>query len=178
MVSKASEAVTLSEDLRRISEDTGLADQDVDSLVSDEHVRYEFYVKAFALAPPPDDRSLLRVVLRDPDHPMGEAAAVEFVGRQAQQHTSYQAFVSWAAGVSDITRSRVFLSRRIQEWSNFKQIMETGHLSSDSLNQFSDWLQRKLSEEADSPEVLATLAEFGRTKRIRNAAKQHLTTET
>jgi len=154
--------------------DTGLADHDADSLASDEHLRYDFYLKAFALAPPPDDRTLLSVVLRDPDHAMGEAAAVAFVRRQAQQHASYQSFASWAAGVSDITRSRAFLSGRIQEWSEFKQVMETRHLSSDSLNQFSDWLQRRLSEEAESPEVLATLAESGRTKRIRNTAKQHL----
>jgi hypothetical protein len=174
MGSKASEAVTLSEDLRRISTDTGLADQDADSLANDEHLRYDFYFKALTLAAPPDDRTLLSVVLRDPDHAMGEAAAVEFVRRQAQQHVSYQSFVSWAAGVSDITRSQAFLSRRVQEWSEFKQIMETRHLSSDSLSQFSDWLQRKLSQEAESPEVLATLAESGRTKRVRNTAKQHL----
>lgn len=174
MVSKASETVTLLEDLKRISADTGLADHDLDTLVSDEHARYDFYTKAFALAPPPDDRTLLNLVLRDPDHAMGEAAAVEFVKRQAHRYDSYRSFVSWATTVSDITQSRGFLFRRIQEWSEFKSIMESGQLSPDSLDHFSDWLQRKLSDEAGSPEVLATLAKFGRTKRIRNTAKQRL----
>ena len=170
MVSKASEAVRLAEDLRRISADTGLADQDLNALVSDEHERYEFYTKAFVLAPPPDDRTLLSLVLRDPDRAMGEAAAVEFINRQARQHASYQSFVSWAATVSGVIQSRDFLVRRIQS------VIEGGRLSPDSLEHFSDWLQRKLSDEAGSQEVLATLAEFGRTKRIRNTAKQRLKT--
>ncbi|MGC1282175.1 MAG: hypothetical protein WA895_04500 [Streptosporangiaceae bacterium] len=176
MVSKASEAVRLAEDLRRISADTGLADQDLNALVSDEHERYEFYTKAFVLAPPPDDRTLLSLVLRDPDRAMGEAAAVEFINRQARQHASYQSFVSWAATVSGIIQGRDFLVRRIQEWSEFKSVIEGARLSRDSLEHFSDWLQRKLSDEAGSQEVLATLAEFGRTKRIRNTAKQRLKT--
>jgi hypothetical protein len=176
MVSRASEAVTLAEDLKRISADTGLASQHLNALVSDEHVRYEFYTKAFALAPPPDDRTLLSLVLRDPDQAMGEAAAVEFINRQARQHASYQSFVSWAATVSDVIQSRDFLVRRVQEWSEFKSVLECEHISPDSLDHFSDWLQRKLSDEADSPEVLATLAQFGRTKRIRNTAKQRLKT--
>jgi hypothetical protein len=173
MVSKASEAMTLSEDLSRISKDAGLAEQDADALVDDEHARYEFYVKVFALAPPPDDRMLLCAVLRDPDHAMGGAAAVEFVRQRAQRHVSYRSFDSWAASLSGIQEGS-FLARRIEEWSEFKRIMESGRLSVDSLDGFSDWLQRKLSDEADSAEVLASLAEFGRTKRIRNTAKQRL----
>ena len=35
----------------------------------------------------------------------------------------------------------------------------------------SNWLQRKVVEEADSATVLAVLGETGRTKRIRNLAK-------
>lgn len=168
--------MTLSEDLRRISSDAGLADSDINALVSDERARYEFYIKAFALAPPPDDLTLLCAALRDPDHTMGEAAAAEFIARQAQRYTSYQSFVSWTATVSDVTRSRDFLTRRIREWSEFKSVMESGHLGPDFLDHFSDWLQRKLSDEAGTPEVLATLAELGRTKRIRNIAKQRLAT--
>jgi hypothetical protein len=54
--------------------------------------------------------------------------------------------------------------------------MESRSLNLDSLAQFSDWLQRKLSSEVNYPEILSTLAEFGRAKRIRNAAKRHLAT--
>lgn len=170
---KASKVMTQSEDLKRISSDAGLADKDINTLVSNERERYEFYIKAFALAAPPDDRTLLCAVLSDPDHAMGEAAAVEFVGQQAQRHASYGTFVQWAATFSDITSSRGFLSRRIQEWSEFKRIMDGGRVSPDSLADMSDWLQRKLSDEAESSEVLAALIEFGRTRRIRDAAKQH-----
>jgi hypothetical protein len=67
--------------------------------------------------PPPDDRTLLSLVLRDPDRAMGDAAAVQFIDRQARQHPSYQSFVSWAATVSGVIQSRDFLARRVQEWS-------------------------------------------------------------
>jgi hypothetical protein len=166
--------MTLSETLKTISADIGLVDQDCTMLVNDEHARYDFYIKAIAMAPPPDDSTLLRVVLRDPDRAMGEAAAIELITRRAQRHTSHRSFASWAATVSDAAQNRMFLSKRIQEWSEFKRITESGRLSPDSLEQFSDWLQRKISEDADSAEVLATLAELGRTKRIRNISKQRL----
>ena len=165
--------MTLSEDLGQISKDTGLAEQDTNTLLTDEHARYDFYTKAFALAPPPDDRTLISAVLRDPDHAMGQAAAVELARQRAQQNSSYQSFVSWAASLPSIQEGS-FLSRRIKEWAEFKRVIEGGHLSPDSLDGFSDWLQRKLSDEVGSPEVLAALAEFGRTKRIRNTAKQNL----
>jgi hypothetical protein len=127
------ELVTLYEDLKIISVDTGLFDRDFSVLVSDEHARYESYVKAFAMSSPPDDRMLLRVVLRDPDSAVGEAAAVEPVRRRAQRHASYRSFDSCAAAVSDATKGRDVLSRRIQKWSEFKRITESGRLRLEAL---------------------------------------------
>ena len=138
------------------------------------HDRYQFYLEVIALARPPEDAALLRVVLRDPDPVMGESAALQFVEKKAGQHSSCVAFTSWAQTVSDITSDRDFLSRRIREWSEFKRIMEGASISDDFFDASSDWLQRKLSEELTSEESLAKLAEFGRTKRIRNTSQQRV----
>jgi hypothetical protein len=164
--------VTLAEDLELIRSETGLSDNDLMALVRDEHQRYDFYVRALALAPPPDDRMFLRIVLRDPDTVMGEAAAVEFAAKQAQQHPSYRSFASWAQAVSDITNSHHFLSRRIREWSDFKRLMEGGDFDTEFFDASSDWLQLKLARELTSPDHLAKLAEFGRTKRVRNTSRR------
>jgi hypothetical protein len=166
--------MSLSEDLESIQSETGLAGIDIDALLRDEHARYAFYLKVIALAPPPDDRKLLSVILDDPDKAMGEAAAVELVGNKAHRKLSYQSFSRWADSVSDIVRDHEFLSRRIREWSDFKRIMETGTIDSTLLSNSSDWLQRKLSETTDSIQVLEKLAEKASTKRIRNSAKQRL----
>jgi hypothetical protein len=166
--------MTLAADLETIRSQAGLDDCDVGALVRDEHQRYQFYLKAFALAPPPDDRVLLRTVLRDPDVAMGEAAAVEFVERQAQRRPSRESFASWAGSVADLTSGHDFLSRRIQEWDQFKHIMAGGRISEDFSEAWSGWLQRKLSEELMIPESLARIAELGRTKRIRSTARQRL----
>jgi hypothetical protein len=166
--------MNLFEDLESIRSKTDLTDGDLSVLVHDEHERYQFYIHVSALAPPPDDQTLLSIILRDPDRAMREAAAVEFVKQRAQRHSSYQSFALWAESISGLVGDHEFLSRRIQEWSKLKWVMERGDIELNSLLESSEWFQRKLSEVADSAQTLRKLAEFGRTKRIRNAAKQRL----
>jgi hypothetical protein len=164
--------LSLAEDLELIRADTGLNVDDMTALVENEHARYHFYLKAIALIPPPDDRTFLRILLRDPDAAMGRSAATQLAAKQAQRHSTYNSFMSWAQDVSDITNSNDFLSQRIREWADFKRVMEGGDFSADFFDVSTNWLQLKLAEELASPEHLARLAQVGRTKRIRNTAKQ------
>jgi hypothetical protein len=166
--------MNLIEDLESIRSEADLSDGDLNVLVQDEHERYQFYIRVSAVAPPPDDETLLSVILRDPDRAMREAATVELVRQRAQRHSSYQSFAHWVESISDIVGDHAFLRRRIQESSKLKWVMEHGDIELDSLLESSDWFQRNLSEVADSAQTLNKLAEFGRTKRIRNAAKQRL----
>jgi len=62
----------------------------------------------------------------------------------------------------------------MEEWKLFKEIMEVGIGNVDALRNASDWLQRKVSQDAVSRAVLEKLAEIGRTKRVRNLASSRL----
>lgn len=79
--------MSLSEDLAAIGAKTGLVVEDVSAIVNEEHARYEFYMKAFALASPSGDVALLRAVLRDPDHSMGGGGCCRVC--QAASSTTY-----------------------------------------------------------------------------------------
>jgi hypothetical protein len=165
--------MTQSEDPNRISPDAGLADKEINALVSDEHGRYEFYIKAFALAPPPDDRTLLCTVLRDPDRQWVRQQPLNLLSAASSTTCLLRGLSSVGRPFSGISQSQDFLSRRIQEWSEFKRMMDGVRVSLDSLGDMSNWLQRKLSDEVEPSETLAELIEFGRTRRIRDTAKQH-----
>jgi len=82
-------------------------------------------------------------------------------------------FAAWAALVVDGAGAGGFIARRVQEWGLFKALQSGEPVDREALAAASNWLQRKVVEEADSSAVLAALGDVGRTKRVRNLAKTH-----
>ena len=163
--------MTLLSDIEKIATTTGLGDVVVEGLAHDEHARYQFYLHALSVAPVASERELIATILRDPDRIMAEAAVVGHIDRRASVLHSAKSFAEWGAQIRDLVDPGGFIARRLNEWELFKRVMAGETDSVDSLTDASDWLQRKVSEEAVTPEVLAKLAEYGRTKRVRNIAK-------
>lgn len=168
--------MSLRADIERILRIVNVGDADVDRLVHDEHVRYQMYVDALSLASPSEERELISTVLRDPDSIMSEAAVVAHVDRRASILHSRSSFHAWTELLVESASRYSFIIRRINEWEIFKEIMDGGTGSVESLRDASDWLQRKLSQEATSRAALETLAEIGRTKRVRNMAESRART--
>jgi hypothetical protein len=65
-----------------------------------------------------------------------------------------------------------FLEQRLREWTLFRAITLGLPWHPDALVESSDWLQRKTAA-ALNADALALLAEHGRTRRIRNAARSN-----
>ncbi|MGH3801033.1 MAG: hypothetical protein ACRDTD_13010 [Pseudonocardiaceae bacterium] len=139
-------------------------------MMHDEHARHQMYLNALSLASSLEERELIATVLRDPDGVMAEAAVVSHIDRQASVLNSRSSYENWANRVVDLMSQHDFLVCRIKEWKLFKGIMEDGVGSVDALRDASDWLQRKVAQDATSRAVLEKLAEVGRTKRVRNIA--------
>jgi hypothetical protein len=165
--------MSLREDIREILTATGVHQGDLETLLRDEHARYRLYLEALTLAPATRERDLIAAVLRDPDRIMAEAAVVAHADRQATLLRSYESFSAWARRIADLIEEYDFLQRRLNEWQLFKRIID-GAEEVNAVHDASDWLQRKLSEEAISRTVLTELAATGRTKRVRNVAQSRL----
>lgn len=163
--------MSLQTDIAKILKTTGDSTTDIDQLVQDEHARYQLYLEALALSSPMEERELIATILRDPDSVMAQAAIVAHVDRRASFPSSRQSFSAWAEQIADLVCQHSFLLRRIKEWVLFKAIQAGETDGIESLGDASDWLQRKLSEEATSRAVLEKLAKVGRTKRVRNVAR-------
>lgn len=146
---------------------------DVDGQV-DEHVRYQAYRQAFALSSPADDRALIEVVLHDPDVGMAESAVGEHVERRA---ASREGFAEWAASIADLVAGHDFLTTRIAEWLVVLGVVDGRTDLVEAVIEASDWCQRTVVATVESDAVLRRLAEAGRTKRVRNAARQRLSRE-
>ncbi|GAA3453232.1 hypothetical protein [Dactylosporangium matsuzakiense] len=119
-----------------------------------------------------DDPALVAALLAEPERLMAESVLVELVDRRGEALHSAAAFGAWAQPVLDMVGADGFVGRRVHEWSLFKALQSGGGpVSRDQLAAASNWLQRKVAEEAGSAAVLAVLGEVGRTKRLRNVAK-------
>jgi hypothetical protein len=162
--------VSLQSDISRILATTGASDTDVNQIMHDEHARYQMYLNALSSASPLEERELIATVLRDPDGVMAEAAVANHIDRQASILHRRSSYDTWTTRIVDLLNQRDFLMGRMKEWKLFKEIMEDGTANVDALRDASDWLQRKVSQDATSQAVLEKLAEVGRTKRVRNVA--------
>jgi hypothetical protein len=80
-------------------------------------------------------------------------------------------FAAWAEPVLDAVGADGFIARRVQAWGLFKALQSGAPVDRVALAAASNWLQRKVTSEADSAVVLTALGEVGRTKRVRNLAK-------
>jgi hypothetical protein len=69
---------------------------------------------------------------------------------------------------------RVFPRVRANEVERLRQLMAGSTASPDEIDGWTDWLQRRASTRPIDVEVLSLLAKCGRTKRVRNAAREQL----
>ena len=161
-------------DIEKILAITSASVTDTNQIMNDEHARYQTYTDSLSLASPSEEHELIVAVLRDPDSVIAEAAVANHIDRQASILCSRSSYSAWTAQVVDLMSQHNFLIRRMEEWKLFKEIMEVGIGNVDALRNASDWLQRKVSQDAVSRAVLEKLAEIGRTKRVRNLASSRL----
>jgi hypothetical protein len=138
---------------------------------TDGHARFHQLSAAVRDGGPDDDPALLAVLLAEPDRVMAESLLASLVDCRAEGLDSAAAFAAWAELVMDAAGAGGFIARRVQEWGLFKGLHSGEPVDREALAAASNWLQRKVLEEADSASVLAALGEVGRTKRVRNLAK-------
>ncbi|MFF5097385.1 MULTISPECIES: hypothetical protein [Actinosynnema] len=144
----------------------------VEEGVRDEHVRHAVYLEALAAAGPGADVALIGRVLDDPDRVVAEASVVRHVDRVAAGAGA--GFGAWADAVRQVVGERAFPLARIEEWRLFLAVRDGEAVDGGRLVAASDWLQRKVVEELAVPAALEALAEGGRTKRVRNQARNKL----
>ncbi|MFG2039052.1 hypothetical protein [Dactylosporangium sp. NPDC048998] len=138
---------------------------------ADGHARFHQLSAAVRECGPDDDPALLAVLLAEPDRVMAESVLTSLVDSRAEGLGSAASFAAWAAPVLDAVGADGFIARRVQEWGLFKALQSGVSVDREALAAASNWLQRKVVEEADSAAALAVLGEVGRTKRVRNLAK-------
>ncbi|WP_344617102.1 hypothetical protein [Dactylosporangium salmoneum] len=138
---------------------------------ADGHARFRQLSAAVRESGPGDDSALLAALLTEPDRLMAESVLMSLVDTRAEGLSSAASFAAWAEPVVDAVGADGFIARRVQEWALFKALQSGEPVDREALAAASNWLQRKLVEEADSAAVLAVLGEAGRTKRVRNLAK-------
>ncbi|MEU3930700.1 hypothetical protein AB0E85_01360 [Streptomyces sp. NPDC029044] len=135
-----------------------------------EHARFAAHLAELEQVGEAREMELVGGVLADPDRVMAEAAVVRHLDRRAAQLWPEPAWEEWAAAVGRVVTGRPFLVRRLQEWSLFRALALRLPWRTEDLLASSDWLQLKAAA-GPSPCALDVLAESGRTKRIRNAAR-------
>ncbi|WP_051386454.1 hypothetical protein [Actinokineospora inagensis] len=135
------------------------ADHDPRALSADEHLRFEWYRGA----DPSDEAAFLAAVLRDPDQAMATAAAIARIDDRAQRGPG---FSRWAARVRSAVAPADPVASRLSEWCLLHDAFAGKPVSPGAVLAASDWAQRRLAATVDG-ELLALLAEHGRTRRVR-----------
>ena len=149
-------------------------EDDPDEVAIDEHQRYELYREALAGSTPNRERELMAIVLADPDTAMRDSAIVAHIDRSAAPRTDIADFMQWYGSVRDLLDRSPFARRRGEDWLIVKEAESGDDMQNLDVENWSDWLQRKLSEETPSLNVLRSLAESGRSRRIRSTAHRRL----
>lgn len=138
-----------------------------------EHGRFHGHLEALSQVRDADESDLVTRVLADPDQAMAQSAVVRHLDRRAADLCPGPAYEPWAQSMARTTSGYPFLERRLREWTLFRAITLGLPWQQDALVESSDWLQRKVAV-ALNADALALLAEHGRTRRIRNAARSRL----
>ncbi|WP_030849578.1 hypothetical protein [Streptomyces sp. NRRL S-475] len=138
-----------------------------------EHARFAACLVELEHVTDADESALVGRVLADPDPVMARAAVVRHLDRRAARLWCEPGWEEWAGAMARSVIGHPFLVRRLQEWSLFRVVALRLPWHRDDLLGASDWLQLKAAGGAN-PEALQVLAESGRTKRIRNAARTAL----
>ncbi|MEU6469588.1 hypothetical protein ABZ927_13685 [Streptomyces massasporeus] len=138
-----------------------------------EHARHAAYLVELERVADADEAELVAGVLADPDRVMAGAAVVRHLDRRAAGLLSTPLWEEWAGVMARVVTGHPFLVRRLEEWTLFRAVALRLPWHRDDLLAASDWLQLKAAD-GTSPEALRVLAESGRTKRIRNTARESL----
>ncbi|MFD5738202.1 hypothetical protein ACFXJM_09095 [Streptomyces massasporeus] len=138
-----------------------------------EHARYAAYLVELEGVADADEAELVAGVLADPDRVMAGAAVVRHLDRRAAELLSTPLWEEWAEVMARVVTGHPFLVRRLEEWALFRAVALRLPWHRDDLLAASDWLQLKAAD-GTTPEALRLLAESGRTKRIRNTARESL----
>ncbi|MER5942481.1 hypothetical protein ABT121_34870 [Streptomyces sp. NPDC001928] len=139
----------------------------------DEHVRFAAYLDKLGHVGGPDEVDLVSRVLTDLDQTMAQAAVLRHLDRRAADFYSGPAYEGWAQSMAQAAIDHPFLAQRLREWSLFRAVALALPWQPDDLLASSNWLQLKTAAGTNT-EALTILAEAGRTKRIRNTARQCL----
>jgi hypothetical protein len=139
--------------------------------LADGHVRFHGLSAAVRDGGPDGDPALIVALLAEPDRIMAESVLMGLVDSRAEGLGSAASLAVWAQPVVGMVGADGFVARRVQEWLLFKALQSGEPVDREALGAASNWLQRKVVEEADSAAVLAVLGETGRTKRVRNLAR-------
>ncbi|ATY13808.1 hypothetical protein CU254_27795 [Amycolatopsis sp. AA4] len=163
-------------DLTALFETAGMTGVDLDAAVVDEHVRSAAYRRVVAARGGAAPRELAAVLVRDPEPLTAKTAVVELVDQVARETADPAEFRRRAAGiVAEADRlgpvkDREFVRQRARDWEVWLET-ENGRVPDVAeLESVSDWMQRRLADFSASRQVLAVMAEHGRTKKIRNTA--------
>ncbi|MEU9298068.1 hypothetical protein [Streptomyces sp. NPDC048266] len=136
----------------------------------DEHVRFEAYLEKLGYVADASEVDLVNRVLADPDLTMARSAVLRHLDRRAAGLYLGSAYEGWAQAMTHATIDHPFLAQRLREWSLFRTITLKLPWQPENLLASSNWLQLKTAAGTNT-EAIQILAEAGRTKRIRNAAR-------
>ncbi|MFB7597061.1 hypothetical protein [Streptomyces sp. NPDC056160] len=139
----------------------------------DEHARCAAYLDRLGHVADPDEVALVSRVLTDPDQTMARAAVLRHLDRRAAGLYAGPAYEEWAQAMTEATIDHPFLVQRLREWSLLRAVTLKLPWQPDDLLASSNWLQLKTAAGTNTV-AIEVLAEAGRTKRIRNAARAGL----
>ncbi|MGW2542120.1 hypothetical protein ACWC5I_14935 [Kitasatospora sp. NPDC001574] len=142
----------------------------------DEHVRLARYRRAFDEVTMDDAAALVTRVLTDPDRGMANSAVREYLDRRAAALLTDPGYPSWCLEMTGPVAVDDFSARHLREWTLLRAMTMDGPWDPETLLAASNWLQLRTAEKSVAEMALATLAEGGRTRRIRNIAKSRLST--
>ncbi|WP_129291761.1 hypothetical protein [Streptomyces sp. N1] len=135
----------------------------------DEHVRFAAYLNQLRQVADTDEFDLISRVLADPDQTMAQSAVLRHLDRRAADLHPDPAYEAWAQVMTQAATGHAFLAQRLREWSLFRAVTLELLWYPDDLLTSSNWLQLKIAAGTNT-QAIETLAEAGRTKRIRNTA--------
>lgn len=139
----------------------------------DEHVRFAAHLDQLQQVADADEADLVSRVLTDPDRTMARSAVLRHLDRRAAGLYRGPDYEEWARAMRRVTFDHPFLTQRLREWSLFRAVTLNLPWRPDDLLATSNWLQLKTAAGTNT-EAVELLAAAGRTKRIRNAARNGL----
>ncbi|TCC10717.1 hypothetical protein [Kribbella soli] len=152
----------LSDELRLLVSLTGAGEVDLE----DEHARLDLYRRSVQLSAAREH--LLAGLKLEPVQSLAAAVVVE-----AFPCIPPADRVAWVRNLKPEVRD--FPSKRIRELEILEGIADGNpNVSNLDVDDWSDWLQRRVIEAADDADILQQLADAGRTKAIRARARERL----